>query len=154
MALRVPGTPCSICGTPLRADDVVVMHPHVLRSDHPLWRFSDSCMHRVCYEQWEHHDYFEAVLRKAHEISQNRPVHLQRSWDEVKQLPPDERKGISDEIDSWSRTWRGSAIRKRLAEKFWRKDGTIRGVAPIRQKPPNVHVLPISTGDATTLGRG
>jgi hypothetical protein len=104
MALRVPGTPCSICGATLTADDDVVLHPHVLRSDHQLWRFSDSCMHRACYEQWEHHDYFEAVLRKAEEIFQHRPVHLWRSWDEVKQLPPDEQKCISDEIDSWSRT--------------------------------------------------
>jgi hypothetical protein len=87
----------------LRADEDVVMHPHVLRSDHPLWRFSDSCMHRACYEQWEHHDYFEAVLNRVSEISQDRPVHLRRSWDEVKHLPPDERKRISDEIDSWSR---------------------------------------------------
>jgi hypothetical protein len=104
MALRLPGTQCSICGAVLKADDDVVLHPHVLGSDHPLWRFSDSCMHRACYEQWEYHDYFEAVLRKAKEISQNRPVHLRRSWDEVKALPLDERKGISDEIDSWSRT--------------------------------------------------
>jgi hypothetical protein len=79
MALRLSGTRCSICGKTLGTDDDVVLHPHVLRSDHPLWQFSDSCMHRDCYEQWDHHDYFEAILHKAEEISQNRPVHLRRN---------------------------------------------------------------------------
>jgi hypothetical protein len=102
MALCFRGkTECSICGVILTDDDDVVLHPHVLSSDHPLGRFSDSSMHRACYEHWEYRGYFEAVLNKAREIQQNRPTRLLRNWKEVKQLPPIERKRLSDEIDSW-----------------------------------------------------
>lgn len=58
-------------------------------------------MHRACYGQWEHRGYFEAVLNKAKEIPQNRPKLW--NWEEVKQLPPHERRRHSDEIDRWSK---------------------------------------------------
>jgi hypothetical protein len=77
MALYFPGSsPCSICDIVLESSDDAVMHPAILSRDHPLARFSDSVMHRACYEDWEHHAYFETILQKYREIFYNarRPV--------------------------------------------------------------------------------
>ncbi len=96
-------TECSICGVVLRDADDVVSHPHILATDHRLGRFSESSMHRTCYERWEHHSYFEAVLRKAREIKQSRPGGLVDRWGAAKQLSPEEREQLSAETESWSR---------------------------------------------------
>lgn len=58
---------CSICGGVLARSDVIVATTHFIadRAD-PLWRFSDSGMHRSCYESWPYRDEFatryEAVM--------------------------------------------------------------------------------------------
>jgi len=65
MALRYTGQCCSICGEVLKDDEVLVGTTHFIgdRND-PLWRFSDSIMHRSCYEKWEHREEFTARYRK------------------------------------------------------------------------------------------
>ena len=56
MAILIYGaSECSICGGTLNEHDDIVATTHFIgdRSD-PLWRCSDSGMHRSCYEKWEH----------------------------------------------------------------------------------------------------
>jgi len=54
LAIVIRGkTACSICGRTLLDGDDVVLFPHFIPDDaHPLWRFSDSAMHRVCFQDW------------------------------------------------------------------------------------------------------
>jgi hypothetical protein len=54
VALVLPGkTECSICGGVIMDHDEVVATSHFIadRND-PLWRFSDSAMHRRCFVAW------------------------------------------------------------------------------------------------------
>ena len=62
MAIVIEGvTTCSICDELLTGDDLV-MFPHFIQDDcHPLWRFSDSGMHRRCFTKWEHAPAFRAA---------------------------------------------------------------------------------------------
>ena len=56
MALILLGkTECSICGVVLYEGDALVATTHFI-ADHndPLWRFSDSAMHKSCFLEWEH----------------------------------------------------------------------------------------------------
>jgi len=54
LALILRGkTPCSICGDVINDGDVVVATSHFIGDkDDPLWRFSDSGMHRDCFLSW------------------------------------------------------------------------------------------------------
>jgi hypothetical protein len=105
MALCLRGkTQCSICGVVLREGDDVVVHPHILLSDHPLWRFSDSTMHRVCYEQWSCHEYFESILRRYRELWDTRPAVLRLTKEEVDALTREGRARFFAELERWSRT--------------------------------------------------
>ena len=62
MAIVVRGkTGCSICQNIFGADDDIVSTPHFIWNEsHPLWRFSDSGMHRSCFIAWPHADAFRA----------------------------------------------------------------------------------------------
>jgi hypothetical protein len=105
MALCLRGkTPCSICGVVLQEGDDVVLHPHVLPSDHPLWRFSDSSMHRVCYQQWECHEYFETILRKYRDLWNARPAALRLTRQQIDALTREGRARFFAELEQWSRT--------------------------------------------------
>ncbi len=55
MALIIRGTTeCSLCGTVLiDGDDLVATSHFIADEDDPLWRFSDSAMHRRCFLAWE-----------------------------------------------------------------------------------------------------
>ena len=55
MALILLGkTECSICGVILNEDDPLVATTHFIADrDDPLWRFSDSAMHKSCFLKWE-----------------------------------------------------------------------------------------------------
>jgi hypothetical protein len=44
----------------LAADDVVGTPHFIGDSADPLWRYSDSAMHRSCFVGWEHRDAFRA----------------------------------------------------------------------------------------------
>lgn len=55
---------CSICGETLRVEQSIVSTTHFLREpNEPLWRFSDSAMHRLCFNGWELRHAFAAQYR-------------------------------------------------------------------------------------------
>jgi hypothetical protein len=67
MAILILGrSKCSICGETLHKEDDIVATTHFIgdQSD-PLWQFSDSGMHRSCYETWEHRDEFTRRYREC-----------------------------------------------------------------------------------------
>jgi hypothetical protein len=55
MSLIVLGkTECSLCSGIIRAGDNIVSTSHfIAQQDDPLWRFSDSAMHRSCFLAWD-----------------------------------------------------------------------------------------------------
>lgn len=53
MTLVIRGkTTCALCGRVLELGETIVGFTHFLGPQHPLWRYSDSAMHRACYERW------------------------------------------------------------------------------------------------------
>jgi hypothetical protein len=47
-------TECSICGVVLNEGDDIVATTHFIADQNdPLWRYSDSAMHRSCFLGWE-----------------------------------------------------------------------------------------------------
>ena len=54
MALILRGkTQCSICGVVIKDGDPIVSTTHfIVDENHPLWRFSDSGMHKSCFLAW------------------------------------------------------------------------------------------------------
>ena len=67
MAIVIQGkTTCSVCGAILSEGDDIVLFPHFIWDEaHPLWRFSDSGMHRSCFTSWDHAEQFRAMFSKA-----------------------------------------------------------------------------------------
>lgn len=67
MAIVIRGkTDCSICDCLIDADGDMVAFPHFIQDPaHPLWHFSDSAMHRACFQNWPSADEFrrEFALR-------------------------------------------------------------------------------------------
>ncbi len=59
MAIVIRGkTMCSLCDAILSDTDDIVMFPHFISvQTHPLWRFSDSAMHRSCFAGWPQASY-------------------------------------------------------------------------------------------------
>ena len=55
MALIFLGkTECSLCSSIIGADEDIVSTSHFIgQQDDPLWRFSDSAMHRSCFLAWD-----------------------------------------------------------------------------------------------------
>jgi len=74
MAIVILGkTGCSLCGTILSGTDEIVMFPHFIGDEaHPLWRFSDSAMHRSCFAGWSHAEEFRSAYN---EIWLTKPDH-------------------------------------------------------------------------------
>ena len=62
MALIFPGkTQCSICGDVIMSEDEIVATSHFIADQNdPLWRFSDSAMHRACFADWNFRTAFVA----------------------------------------------------------------------------------------------
>jgi hypothetical protein len=60
LALTLLGkTECSICGIILnKGDDLVATTHFIADQNDPLWRFSDSAMHRSCFLGWEYRQSF------------------------------------------------------------------------------------------------
>lgn len=59
MALFIQGTACSICGEVVKQGNDLVSTTHFITDGtHPLWRYSDSVMHRACFVAWEHRQEF------------------------------------------------------------------------------------------------
>jgi hypothetical protein len=66
MALFIVGMPCSLCHKPINAGDDIVGTTHFIASDaDPLWRYSDSVMHRGCFDRWEHRETFSRRYRET-----------------------------------------------------------------------------------------
>lgn len=48
-------TKCSICDIIIKDDDEIVATTHFIADPNdPLWRFSDSAMHKSCFLNWQH----------------------------------------------------------------------------------------------------
>ena len=60
MAVYSPyDTMCAICENDLsRKDDNVTTSRFIADRTHPLYRFSDTVMHRACFMSWEHREAF------------------------------------------------------------------------------------------------
>jgi hypothetical protein len=115
MALWFSGTSkCSICALVLDSDQDVIGHPHLLPPNHALWRFSDSAMHRTCYERWEHHEYFELVLLEYKKLLESRPGRRLEA-DRVLALSNEEIARLAEDADEWgtkvAEDWKGVLLR-------------------------------------------
>ena len=54
---------CAVCNGILQKDEVVLGFPHFIVDDkHPLWRFSDSAMHKACFATWVSAEDFRAAF--------------------------------------------------------------------------------------------
>jgi hypothetical protein len=63
--LILGGSCCSICHDVLHVDEAIVATTHFIKDEtDPLWRFSDTGMHRHCYESWEHREEFTKRYRE------------------------------------------------------------------------------------------
>lgn len=80
MAIVIRGkTECPLCGAILAGPDDIVMFPHFIWDQtHPLWRFSDSAMHRACFAGWGQAEQFRSLYNKVWpEIMPNHPRKMQ-----------------------------------------------------------------------------
>jgi hypothetical protein len=58
-------TECSLCGNVIMAGDEIVATSHFIGdSNDPLWRFSDSAMHRGCFLTWDQRAAFVAKYNR------------------------------------------------------------------------------------------
>ena len=54
-------TECSVCGNVvIESDEIVATSHFIADEDDPLWRFSDSAMHRPCFLGWDQRAEFVA----------------------------------------------------------------------------------------------
>jgi hypothetical protein len=60
MALIFPGkTECSICGVVINDNEDTVATTHFIADPNdPLWRFSDSAIHKSCFLSWKQRQNF------------------------------------------------------------------------------------------------
>ena len=56
---------CSICGEILKSSDDVISWQAFLKPEHKFWKYSDSGMHRYCFEKWEHKDEFDELYKSC-----------------------------------------------------------------------------------------
>lgn len=52
---------CSVCGAVISASDEIVGFTAFLGPEHPLWRYSDSAMHKGCFAAWPDRKEFAAL---------------------------------------------------------------------------------------------
>jgi hypothetical protein len=67
MAIIILGkTECSLCGIVLEEGPDIVATPHFIEDQtDPLWKYSDSGMHRRCFLAWEHRAAFVEKFNAA-----------------------------------------------------------------------------------------
>ena len=67
MAIVIRGTTqCSICARLILDNDEVVATSHFIADQNdPLWRFSDSAMHRSCFLGWNERSEFVAKFNQV-----------------------------------------------------------------------------------------
>ena len=64
MAIIIHGRSlCSICKKVLKEKNDIIGWPHFLSKEYELWQYSDSGMHRSCFEKWEHKEEFLDLYR-------------------------------------------------------------------------------------------
>jgi len=54
---------CSICDEILEEKQEKIAWTAFLPPNHYLWRYSDSGMHKNCFENWDHKEEFEKLYR-------------------------------------------------------------------------------------------
>ena len=52
---------CSICNKTLKSNDNILGFASFLTNDHKFWKYSDSGMHKSCFEDWEYKEEFEKL---------------------------------------------------------------------------------------------
>jgi hypothetical protein len=58
-------TECSVCGKVIvDGDDIVATSHFIADKNDPMWRFSDSAMHRPCFLDWDHRAEFVAKFNR------------------------------------------------------------------------------------------
>jgi hypothetical protein len=65
---------CALCEAVIRIGEHWIAFPHFLGLDHDLGRYSDSAMHKTCFDAWSERDRFIRLLERAEE----RPPRLDR----------------------------------------------------------------------------
>ena len=63
MALLFKESICSICEKPLGKQEDIITWTAFLRKEHKFWKYSDSGMHRSCFENWERKEEFEHLYK-------------------------------------------------------------------------------------------
>ena len=67
MALLFEDSLCSICGKRLFSGEEWIAFTHFINDrNHFLFRFSDSGMHKECFENWPHADEFLKLREEAY----------------------------------------------------------------------------------------
>ena len=88
MAIVLSGkSTCLICGKVLELEDEIKGFPAFLKRTHRLYRYSDSAMHRSCYDACPDNKELDRLFFKYRQIWDNRPRHLQ----------------TKEEIDAWGK---------------------------------------------------
>ncbi len=72
MALIIlDSTKCSLCKKVLKTEDTIVSWSAFLMPDHKFWKYSDSGMHKSCFENWKHKKEFEYLYHYQPNIDFN-----------------------------------------------------------------------------------
>lgn len=80
MAIVILGsTECPLCGAILAESDDIVGFPHFIGDRaHPLWRYSDSAMHRACFANWDQAEQFRNIFNEVSpKLLPNHPREMQ-----------------------------------------------------------------------------
>jgi hypothetical protein len=78
MAIVIMGSECALCGSIFGASDKIVMVPPFIADEaHPLWRFSDSAMHRACFADWDQAEQFRGIYNAVSTTHQRHPREMQ-----------------------------------------------------------------------------
>ena len=64
---------CSFCGNLLLEGDEVIAWKPFLAKKHKFWEFSDSGMHRSCFDKWEYKKEFEHLYKYQPLVDFNSP---------------------------------------------------------------------------------
>lgn len=67
-------TCCSICGEILKQEEETIAWSAFLPREHKFWKYSDSGMHKKCFDQWEFSTEFaQLYYKKNEEVDFNNP---------------------------------------------------------------------------------
>ena len=100
MAIIIRGkSECSLCGQVLAdGDDLVATTHFIHHQSHPLWRYSDSAMHRTCFAKWPEANAFRAAFNQIWpELVPQHPRHMLADGSIAEGLDPDRVQEIRDD---------------------------------------------------------